>query len=167
VEQVAPSVIGVNTNAADAVPDFDLEVSGTKDLAIVGRGGADRIDGRGVPTTFGSRTFLPLELLSGGPGDDQLLTGGNQSEISGGAGRDLISGSPGTDELSGGSGRDTIVGGRGKDYVLAVDHKRDRIRCGPSRDHAIADPRDKQRGCETITRTGHRFPDPVVIGPFE
>lgn len=164
---IAPAVVGINTNGAEAVPDFDIQVTGTKDIAILGQGGADLIDGRGIPTTFGSRTFLPLESLSGGEGDDRLLTGGIQSQISGGDGRDSLSGSQGPDVLTGGRGRDTIFSGKGKDSVFAVDHKRDRIQCGGGRDHTVADPRDKLKRCETVTRTGHRFSDPVVIEPFQ
>lgn len=75
--------------------------------------------------------------------------------------------SQGPDVLAGGRGRDTIFSGKGKDSVFAVDHKRDRIQCGGGRDHTVADPGDKLKRCETVTRTGHRFSDPVVIEPFQ
>jgi Ca2+-binding RTX toxin-like protein len=162
---IPPAVVGVNLNGGEAVPDFDLEVSGTKDLSILGLAGPDLVDGRGVPRAFG-KTHLPLQLLSGGGDDDQLFAGGMQSQISGGSGRDHLAGSMGPDLLSGGRGRDTMISGRGKDSVFAVDHKRDLIKCGASRDGAFADRRDKVGRCERVDRATRLGGDPVVIIPF-
>jgi uncharacterized repeat protein (TIGR01451 family) len=67
-------------------------------------------------------------------------------------GNDKLFGLSGSDFLDGGSGRDLINGGGGNDRVLARDGERDSVQCGPGRDSARVDLRDRVTACETVQR---------------
>lgn len=109
---------------------------------ILGGKGNDRIKGLGGK-----------DCLSGQAGNDRIWGGKGNDTVKGGPGNDRLSGGPGNDLLVGGPGRDHINGGPGNDRILARDHRRDVINCGPGRhDVAIVDPIDKVRGCEKVKR---------------
>lgn len=83
------------------------------------------------------------DRLNGTSGADQILGDG---------GNDRINARGGHDEIDGGDGRDTIKAGSGDDIVYARDNKRDTIDCGTGKDTVIADPDDRLKNCEKITR---------------
>lgn len=66
-----------------------------------------------------SASFLNTEnfVITGGHGDDNLVTGGGRDVLSGRDGDDLLDGGKGHDRLSGDSGADTLIGGGGKDLL--------------------------------------------------
>jgi Ca2+-binding RTX toxin-like protein len=70
--------------------------------------------------------------------------------LDGGAGNDRVAGSSGNDTLIGGTGADTLNGGAGADTINVRDGKRDTVRCGPGKDRARADKRDRLHGCERV-----------------
>lgn len=76
-----------------------------------------------------------------GRGDD-ALTGDRRTNVLGGR--------RGPDRITGGGGRDRLLGGRGRDFLLAADGERDLVDCGPGRDRAVVDRRDRVRGCERV-----------------
>ena len=89
--------MGVNANASEAAPDFDITMA-TPAFATfdaVGSPGADVIDGSGGGGQ-GSPHLRSLRI-SGRDGADVLTGGGAGDEIDGGAGDDAIDGGPGFD----------------------------------------------------------------------
>jgi hypothetical protein len=102
----------------------------------VGRGmaGDDLLYGdRGNDTLYG---WIGRDMLSGGVGNDRLL---------GGSGNDRLLGGAGTDSLGGVGGTDTIVA---RDLAGTIDV----VDCGPGRDTALVNRRDRVRGCEVVKR---------------
>jgi Ca2+-binding RTX toxin-like protein len=83
------------------------------------------------------------DVITGTKGADQILGDG---------GNDRIDAAAGDDEIDGGDGRDTIKAGSGADIVYARDDKRDTIDCGTGKDTVIADPEDRLKNCERVTR---------------
>jgi hemolysin type calcium-binding protein len=90
-----------------------------------------------------------------GPGNDV----GTGDSLYGGPGRDTLTGyltasflfgGPGADRLNGGGGKDRLDAGPGDDSVHAADGRRDEVRCGPGRDVARVDARDRVLGCERV-----------------
>lgn len=101
------------------------------------------------------------DCLSGGPGNDNIDGGaGNDTiygedgndKLSGGTGNDTIDGGPGNDTISGGQGTNKVKGGAGKDTINVADGKKETVDCGPGRDTARVDKRDKVKGCEKVIR---------------
>lgn len=91
--------------------------------------------------------------LDGGPLDDLIYARGDDDRVRGLGGNDILFGGSGNDRVLGGSGEDTIVGGHGNDVVGARDGVVDQITCGPGRDRAVVDTRDRvARDCERISR---------------
>lgn len=115
-----------------------------------------------------------LQVIDGGEGNDDLLTGTNKDELIGGPGNDTLSagaaddvldGGPGDDELLGGDGSDTVTGGPGRDKirgdvvsgvagglnnndkVFARDGEVDTINCDGGTDVAQVDAFDLFEGC--------------------
>ncbi len=110
------------------------------------------------------------DALRGGSGDDQLIGDVGSDRLSGGAGDDHLSGDPeqgdgvytpeitfGNDRLRGGVGNDVLGdpggvnvfdGGPGNDLLAARNRRREAVRCGPGRDRAYVDRRDRLSGCE-------------------
>ena len=84
-----------------------------------------------------------LAVLNGGGGADQMI---------GHAGVDKMRGGPGGDKLNPGLGRDVAKGEAGPDVIRAADRKRDRVLCGPGRDKAFVDSKDRVVDCERIVR---------------
>ncbi len=92
-----------------------------------------------------------------------------------GLGEKLV-GTPGSDCLRGGGGRDRIHARAGGDTLLARDGHRDRIRCGPGRDIAVVDRKDRVSSCERVRKgksgggsspAGASPPATVLAGPCE
>ena len=92
--------------------------------------------------------------LVGTAGHDRLFGQAGADRIRGRGGHDCLFGGAGRDRLHGGAGRDALVGGRGDDVLVAVDGVRDLVRCGPGRERATVDRRDRVRGCERVRRSG-------------
>lgn len=147
---------------ADAIvggPEDDQIDGGTGDDLLSGGGGFDslvyssrtrpvRVDlGSGGGQRGESDVVSGFEALRGGRAGDVLRGTGRADVIDGGPGPDVISGRGGDDELFGGAGPDTIRGGRGNDWIFARGGGRDRVFCGPGRDHARTDRRDVRCRC--------------------
>jgi hypothetical protein len=74
--------------------------------------------------------------------------------ISGSRFDDRICGRRGADRIFPGAGRDRVDAGAGPDAIVAADGYRDRISCGPGRDTATVDRKDRvARDCERVRRT--------------
>ncbi|MFB9149462.1 Hint domain-containing protein [Roseovarius ramblicola] len=61
------------------------------------------------------------DLVSGGDGNDTILTGDDADTIDGGAGADSINAGIDADAVAGGAGDDTIIGGEGSDTIEGND----------------------------------------------
>ncbi len=128
--------------------------------SIFGRGGSDRIYGyAGDDYLDGDRGN---DRLHGGAGSDTIAGRYGNDVIWGDAGNDHITGDRGDDRIFGGTGNDRIYGnigydridgGSGNDRINVVDHRVDRVTCGPGRDIVFADPVDRvARDCESVRR---------------
>jgi Tol biopolymer transport system component len=127
--------------------------------------GADILDGGG-----GADKLLGgsgRDRIEGGSGDDSLHGGEGSDWIEGGAGDDVIGhgtnvfhdgygddvvyAGAGDDVVKDRHGRDRLYGGPGNDTFHAKDRHSDRIVCGPGRDVAFVDRRDRvHRSCERV-----------------
>ncbi|KRE16519.1 hypothetical protein ASE63_14955 [Bosea sp. Root381] len=77
----------------------------------------DMASGRVAGAGIGVQTFVNIENLAFGDGDN-VVTGGNGDDtFDGGAGDDTLSGGAGDDTLYGGLGNDTLKGGSGDDLL--------------------------------------------------
>ncbi len=92
------------------------------------------------------------DRLSGTTGSELILGRAGDDRIKARAGADCIRGGSGDDRLNGGRGRDLLNGGRGSDRIQTRDGERDVVNCGPGKDRAIADAKDKLKHCETKLR---------------
>jgi uncharacterized repeat protein (TIGR01451 family) len=109
---------------------------------------------------FATLLFLSTSLLVAS-GQGATIRGTNKSEtlrgtpaadsIRGLRGNDKLYGFAGNDYLDGGPGRDLISGGRGNDLLVSRDGVRDLLRCGPGRDEAFVDLKDRVSDCEKVT----------------
>jgi hypothetical protein len=108
---------------------------------IFGLGGKDKLYGLGGD-----------DCLRGGAGDDLLDGGAGNDTLTGGDGRDHLAGGAGDDTISGGAGRDTVSAGSGTDTINAADDVAETIDCGAGKDTVRADPRDRLKHCEKVTR---------------
>jgi Tol biopolymer transport system component len=73
--------------------------------------------------------------------------------LRGGRRDDAIYGLAGNDRIYGKGGHDWLSGGPGADLIAAQDGTFDEILCGPGRDQAVADRRDRvHRDCERVAR---------------
>ncbi len=88
---------------------------------------------------------------SGGGGSGGAADCANR--VAGTAEADRLRGTRGSDRLVGLAGRDRLMGRRGRD-CLRGGQGRDILDCGRGRDRAIADQRDRVRGCERVRRRG-------------
>lgn len=138
-----------------------LEGTEESDL-ISGRRGADRIFGYGSADTIHAGpgndwvTGGPYaegdegDYIDGGPGND-VLDGGRAPQSNYSTVDDVLLGRAGSDVLRGGPGFDILSGGTGNDTIHARDGSQDRITCGPGRDVALVDKRDRvATDCETV-----------------
>jgi Ca2+-binding RTX toxin-like protein len=173
----AAGVESVNLNAQDEdAPDVDATMTLTPPLPTVEAGwpgaeartgaGDDRVTTDGGPEfggpitgsviamggagndTLVSSTLNPFTGLNGGPGDDLIYGSQKYNVIRAGRGSDVVFGGAGTDVVELGKGHDFVDTGAGKDGIVAFDHTKDRIRCGPGRDAVARDRFDKAPGCE-------------------
>lgn len=62
-------------------------------------------------------TVMANANVTGGAGDDTIITGAGNDTIHGGAGKDNLQGGSGTNYLYGEGGNDTLAGGSGIDYL--------------------------------------------------
>jgi len=92
------------------------------------------------------------DRLFGGDDDDRLYGGPGNDLVSGGDDDDRLFGGAGADRLVGGDDNDLMVGGAGADVLSARDGERDTLRCGPGRDRALVDQKDRVSGCEVVLR---------------
>lgn len=104
---------GPGTDVVDGGDGYD-----TLDLsAVTGALYIDMASGRIAGAGIGVQTFVNIENLSFGEGDN-IVTGGNGDDsFDGGAGDDTLSGGAGDDSLLGGLGNDTLKGGSGDDAL--------------------------------------------------
>lgn len=120
---------------------------------------ADLLDGSGMPPVGSDPRDRPRSgtaknacapVKGGAPG--RVLVGTRGSDrLVGGSGRDRIRGRGGSDRIRAGSGGpDCLMGSLGSDRLRAVNRKRDVVRCGPGRDRAVVDRKDRVRGCERV-----------------
>lgn len=109
----------------------DLIIAGAGNDIVHGGEGFDTLDlsaatgpisvdfnrGLVLGTGIGTETFISIEKLLFGAGND-IVTGGNGNEaLDGGAGNDMLKGGAGNDTLAGGEGNDALDGGSGDDAV--------------------------------------------------
>jgi Ca2+-binding RTX toxin-like protein len=92
------------------------------------------------------------DRLVGTAGADLLYGRGGNDTLLGGRGNDVLFGGAGRDVLDGGPGLDRLYGGPGNDVLKARDGQRDVVDCGPGRDVAYVDRRDRTSGCERVLR---------------
>jgi hypothetical protein len=130
-----PDGKGANLNAAEDVDDSDITLRGGSFL-VNGLGGADAIRARGGGGFIGP---YPGPVFAAGQRGPDLLSGGRKR-----------------DYLSGGRGHDTMKGLGGRDLLVARDHTRDLVRCGPGFDIAKVDRIDQLRRCEDVRTKGPR-----------
>ena len=90
--------------------------------------------------------------IKGGRGNDKLDGLGGEDCLRGNAGTDRLRGGVDADRLAGGRGPDTLSGGDGDDELKARAGGRDLVKCGPGKDKAVVDARDRVRGCEKVRR---------------
>ena len=120
------------------------------DDCLFGGAGNDTIDaGAGHDLAVGADGE---DVLRGQTGNDRLSGGPGSDGLTGGQGADRITGGDGDDRLVGGSGRDSLAGGPGNDSLSSADGRPDRVSCGPGRDIARVDRRDRVSGCERVLR---------------
>ena len=93
------------------------------------------------------------DRLVGSSEGDSLRGRGGRDVLRGRAGRDCLAGGKGADRLNGGSDGDDLAGGPGGDRLNARDGDADSVRCGPGRDRAKVDARDRVRGCERVRKS--------------
>jgi RTX calcium-binding nonapeptide repeat (4 copies) len=127
------SMIDAHPEDNSAIAQLRLK-DGTCTVNLVARGDKRRNRIRG--TMFGDR-------IAGAAGADRLA---------GRSGRDCIRGGDGADVISGGPGRDRLNGSDGKDRIDARDGVRDLVACGPGKDLAVVDRKDRVGGCERVRR---------------
>lgn len=92
----------------------------------------------------------PSGAPQGTPRADVLIGSSEDDVIFGRSGADRILGKRGNDRLHGGPGRDRIFGGPGRDLLLARGGGVDFVDCGPGRDVARVDARDRVKHCERV-----------------
>lgn len=121
--------------------------------AIVGDlgGGNDSfIASPDLPVQIGGVLDGQRRPLSGGLGEDRIVSGLLGDLLDGGIGNDVLIGNDGEDLLAGGGGRDNLAGGAARD-ALYGGAARDKLNGGRARDlcHGGA-ARDAGRGCEIL-----------------
>lgn len=108
----------------------DLLASGAGDDLLNGSAGTDTVVFTGAEavtvnlailtaqdTGQGMDTFLSIENLTGGDGDDSLTGNGLANRIDGGGGNDTVAGGGGDDRLFGSGGDDTLAADSGNDRL--------------------------------------------------
>lgn len=103
--------------------------------------GSDRVHGGGGDDLVGAGRFDTAghrNLLTGGPGDDELETSGGTNRAHTGPGNDRFVGGEGSDVVDGAEGNDDLFGGFGPDLLHGSDGN-DSVEGGPDRDVAHGD----------------------------
>jgi len=81
----------------------------------------------------------------------QVVGSNGRDRLIGGPGRDRLAGKFGDDKIVGGKGGpDCLLGGQGHDRIRSVNGRSDVVKCGPGRDRATVESKDRVRGCERI-----------------
>lgn len=112
-----------------------------------GTAGADTLDG--TPTGDLIFGLGGDDLIRGLSGNDCLVGDKGDDRLLGGKGSDRLTGGAGDDTLVGGGGVNRYDAGAGNDIVKAANGRRELVSCGPGRDRARVDSRDRVRGCES------------------
>jgi Ca2+-binding RTX toxin-like protein len=124
---------------------------------VAGSEGADVI-----PGSNSSDTVAALggdDDVDGGESDDLVCAGDGNDEVRGDSGdplifgADVLFGEEGDDVLTGNRYPDVLDGGPGDDVLRGRGGGKDRLKCGPGRDKATADRKDRVRGCERVKRS--------------
>lgn len=90
------------------------------------------------------------DTVTGGAGDDTIILGDGNDIAFGGAGEDRVVGGDGNDELSGGDGEDQLEGGPGNDLLIG-GAAADALLCGTGIDTTDDDGvTDGPRHCEEV-----------------
>ena len=121
---------GADTSLGGNGNDYIYAVLGTPE-SIDGGAGIDTLDTTAFTgdyavnlatglTNFAGESFINMNNLISGAGNDTLTGTTGANNINGGSGNDLINGGDGNDTLNGGGGADTSLGGNGNDYIYAV-----------------------------------------------
>lgn len=104
---------GEGDDHIDGGEGFDtLDVSGATGPVSV-----DFTTGRVSGAGIGTDTFVNIEKLRFGSGDDVVVGGNGDEALDGGAGNDTLKGGAGNDTLWGGEGNDDLDGGSGDDVI--------------------------------------------------
>jgi hypothetical protein len=102
---------GLGADILDGGAGFDFASFQTSTTAIVAdlsRNSSNTGEARGD-------SFINIEGLIGGTGNDELRGDAQNNKLDGGTGNDKLSGGRGADHLQGGAGDDTLTGGSGQD----------------------------------------------------
>ena len=89
--------------------------------------------GRGEGGTAQGDTYVSIENVATGEGDDTIIGNAANNELKGFVGDDTLRGGAGNDELDDGPGNDTLEGGDGDDVLLNVEGN-DSLSGGPGND---------------------------------
>ena len=89
--------------------------------------------GRGEGGTAQGDTYVSVENVATGGGDDTIIGNAANNELKGFYGDDTLRGGAGNDELDDGPGNDTLEGGDGDDVLLNVEGN-DSLSGGPGND---------------------------------
>ncbi|MDQ3670039.1 MAG: sulfatase-like hydrolase/transferase [Actinomycetota bacterium] len=145
---------------------------------VQARGGNDRVrSAEGADLVYGGSGHDRIssgsegDRVSAGEGDDVIWAGHGDDVVWGGTGMDTIEGGQGNDRLIGGLGNDHLISGLGNDRLVgglgndrleagsghdgiySRDGYADIVTCGPGRDTAYVDGRDRVAGdCESVRR---------------
>jgi VCBS repeat-containing protein len=124
---------GLGHDVIDGGAGFDtLDLSAATGAVTVDFAGG-KVSGEGI----GTNSFVNIEKLLFGAGND-IVTGGNGDDaFDGGAGNDTLKGGAGDDTLWGGAGDDTLDGGSGHDEIFGGIGN-DMIRAGSGDDRIEA-----------------------------
>ena len=106
---------GDTLDGGDGIDTADYSALATAVTAELWRGNATN-DGTGSIDTF-----ISIENLIGGMGNDTLTGNAVNNIINGGAGNDTVHGGAGNDTVIGGLGNDTMIGGTGADTLEGGD----------------------------------------------
>lgn len=109
---------------------------------------AENIRGTNGPDVL--RGTEMADTIKGLKGADRVLGRDGTDEVRGNRGADEVRGGGGPDEVYGGLAEDYLYGRFGEDTLFAKDGARDFVFCGPGRDRAEVDARDRVQGCEVI-----------------
>ena len=132
-------------------PVDDLLAGGVGGDRLAGAAGADRLAGEDGADQLAGNSGR--DKLHGGPDADLIHGGSGRDVLDGGSGDDVLAGGKRADRIRAGKGTNRLSGGRGGDVLLAHNGGRDRIRCGPGTDTAMADRVDRVGSdCERVRR---------------